>query len=116
MAPPLKTQPNASRPTGAIGKRAQRIMSNTRWPNVQEWALLGFFGMTFYLLDMVRQNPALLGVPSFMQFASQLVGGGLLLAAAWLYSAGKKEGDAGTTTVTTGTPPDQTTVTTEPPK
>lgn len=61
-----------------------------RWPNIHEWALVGFFGLTWETLRMVRENPALLGVPSFMQFASQLVGGGLLLAAAWLYSAGKR--------------------------
>lgn len=95
-------------------KVSRSIKRHSRWPNVQEWALIGFFVMTFYLLWMVQQNPALLGVPSFMQFASQLVGGGLLLAAAWLYSAGKKEGTDAVTTVTTGAPPDQTTVTTEP--
>lgn len=65
------------------------ISGRLRWPNIHEWALLGFFAMTFYLLKMVRDNPALLGVPSFMQFASQLAGGGLLLAAAWLYSSSK---------------------------
>ena len=63
----------------------------TMLPDIRGWALIGFFVMTFYLLWMIDKNPALLGVPSFMQFASQLAGGGLLLAAAWLYSAVKDD-------------------------
>ena len=60
-------------------------------PDMRGWALIGFFAMTFYILQMIKENPSLLGVPSFMQFASQLAGGGLLLAAAWLYSAVKDD-------------------------
>lgn len=68
---------------------AKRKTTRLRWPNLHEWALVGFFVMTFYLLRMIQENPALLGVPSFMQLASQLAGGGILLAAAWLYSSTK---------------------------
>lgn len=62
----------------------------SRWPNTHEWALIGFFVMTFYMLAMIQMNPALLGVPSFMQFAGQLATGGILAAAAWLYAGSAK--------------------------
>lgn len=70
---------------------ASRKLQGPGWPDMRGWALIGFFAMTFYILYMVEKNPALLGVPSFMQFASQLAGGGVLLAAAWLYSAVKAD-------------------------
>ena len=66
-------------------------MRGPGWPDVRGWSLMGFFALTFYLVAMIRENPALLAVPSFMQFASQLAGGGLLLAAAWLFSAVKDD-------------------------
>jgi hypothetical protein len=64
-----------------------------KFPDTRGWALIGFFALTAYTMRMIEANPSLLGVPSFMQFASQLAGGGLLLAAAWLYSAGKRDGE-----------------------
>lgn len=84
---------------------ARRKSTAPRWPNVHEWALIGFFSMTFYLLWMMDQNPSLLAVPSFMQFASQLAGGGILLAAAWLYSSTKPERKDEPTDVVVKNPP-----------
>lgn len=70
------------------------MKSTLRWPNTHEWALIGFFAMTFYMLWMIQENPALLGVPSFMQFAGQLATGGILAAAAWLYAGNRAKARA----------------------
>lgn len=75
----------------ATSQKPKRDWADRFIPDIRGWALIGFFLLTAYTMWMIQQNPALLGVPSFMQFASQLAGGGLLLAAAWLYSAGKRE-------------------------
>lgn len=75
----------------ASKQKPKRDWADRFIPDIRGWALIGFFVLTAYTMWMIQQNPALLGVPSFMQFASQLAGGGLLLAAAWLYSAGKRE-------------------------
>lgn len=75
----------------ASKQKPKRDLLDRLMPDIRGWALIGFFLLTAYTMWMIQQNPALLGVPSFMQFASQLAGGGLLLAAAWLYSAGKRE-------------------------
>lgn len=75
----------------ASEQKPKRDWADRFIPGIRGWALIGFFVLTAYTMWMIQQNPALLSVPSFMQFASQLAGGGLLLAAAWLYSAGKRE-------------------------
>lgn len=66
-----------------------RFPKGTRWPNMHEWAFAVFAFITWYILDMIKNNPALLGVPSFMQFAQAIVGGGLLACAAWLWSSNR---------------------------
>lgn len=59
------------------------------WPDIHGWAFIAFFVMTMYILWMIYENPSLLAVPSFMQFAGQLATGGILAAAAWLWSSNK---------------------------
>ncbi len=80
---------------GLVVIPAKRKNTQLRWPNVHEWALIGFFLITFSLLWMMRENPSLLAVVAFMQFASQITGGGLLLAAAWLFSNTKTDSAGG---------------------
>lgn len=86
-------------------ERRNRRRGDLRWPSQHGWALIGFFAVTFYTLHMIEKNPALLAVPSFMQFIGGLASGGILLAAAWLY-AGVKQPESG--------PPQQVTVTNPP--
>ncbi len=54
-------------------------------PDFRGWAAIGFFAITFQSLVMIDHNPALLGVPSFMQFISMLSTGGVLLVASHLF-------------------------------
>lgn len=72
------------------------LPKNTRWPNMHEWAFAVFAFLTWYCLDMIRTNPKLLAVPSFMQLAQTLITGGILAAAAWLWATNKN--NSGSTT------------------
>jgi hypothetical protein len=59
------------------------------WPDLRGWAVLGFFGLTFFSLEMIRENPALLSVAAFMQYIGALATGGILLVAANLFGGTK---------------------------
>ncbi len=59
------------------------------WPDMRGWAAAGFFALTFYVLYMIEKNPALLSVPSFMQFAGGLIAGGVLAVGAFLFGGTK---------------------------
>ncbi len=58
-------------------------------PDVRGWAIVGFFGLAFKLLDMIGNNQALLKDASFMQFAQSLATGGVLLVATNLFGGTK---------------------------
>lgn len=64
------------------------------WPDFRGWAAAGLFGLTFYMLYMVGQNPRLLGVVSFMQYMSGVTAGGVLLVAMNLFGGNKASIDA----------------------
>lgn len=59
------------------------------WPDFRGWVAFGFFALTFYLLDMIRANPALLANASFMQVLSTVLAGGVLLIAMNLFGGTK---------------------------
>lgn len=59
------------------------------WPDFRGWAAIGFFGLAFQSLYMIDKNPALLGIPSFMQFIGGLATGGVLLVASHLFGGTK---------------------------
>lgn len=95
-------------------------------PDFRGWAAIGFFGLTFMSLAMIDHNPALLGIPSFMQFIGGLATGGVLLVASHLFGGTKSGAETnaklaeaiGTSTpaapgAVTVTPPATVTVTTE---
>jgi len=69
-----------------IDRRRKRGLS---LPDFRGWAAIGFFAITFQSLLMIDHNPALLGVPSFMQFISMLSTGGVLLVASHLFGGTK---------------------------
>lgn len=58
-------------------------------PDFRGWAAIGFFAITFQSLIMIDRNPALLGIPSFMQFVGGLATGGVLLVASHLFGGTK---------------------------
>jgi hypothetical protein len=60
-----------------------------RLPDFRGWAAIGFFAVTFMSLHMIDKNPALLGIPSFMQFIGGLATGGVLLVASHLFGGTK---------------------------
>ncbi len=60
-----------------------------RLPDFRGWAAIGFFAITFQSLLMIDRNPALLGIPSFMQFIGGLATGGVLLVASHLFGGTK---------------------------
>lgn len=58
-------------------------------PDVRGWAIIGFFGITFATLAIIRESPALLKDASFMQFIQGLSTGGILLVASNLFGGTK---------------------------
>jgi hypothetical protein len=67
-------------------------------PDVRGWAMAGYFGLTYYLLKMIDDNPELLANSSFMQFAQALATGGVLLVATNLFGGTKSGAEAGAKT------------------
>lgn len=98
--------------------------SASRWmvpPDQRGWIILGFFGLTWRILEIIRENPALLANASFMQFIGPISGaGGLLLIASFFFgsSKGTAEANARTDAVLeakkTGPDPQPVVVTNEP--
>jgi len=70
----------------------------TRWltpPDERGWIILGFFGLTWRILEIIQLNPALLANASFMQFIGPIAGaGGLLLIASFFFGSSKGTADA----------------------
>lgn len=65
------------------------VIKLPRGPDVRGWAIVGFFALTFMILQMIRENPNLLAVASFMQFAGALATGGVLTVASNLFGGTK---------------------------
>lgn len=59
------------------------------WPDIRGWAVLGFFALAFYLLRMMQTNPKLLADASFMQFATLIISGGVILVGQNLFGGTK---------------------------
>lgn len=49
------------------------------WPDSRGWVILGFFGLEFYILYLIKDDGTLLANASFMQLATTLTTGGVLL-------------------------------------
>jgi len=72
--------------------------SFSRWlapPDQRGWIILGFFGLTLRILEIIQENPALLANASFMQFIGPISGaGGLLLIASFFFGSSKGTAEA----------------------
>lgn len=72
-------------------------MKDKPWflPDFRGFVALGFFLLSWRIVEIIAANPALLKDPAFMQVAGQIMGaGGLLLIAAFLFGASKGASDA----------------------
>lgn len=80
-----------SRPSdlSSIVEKPRFSISGPGWPDMRGWVAIGFFAVTFYVLWMIKQNPALLANASFMQLAGALMTGGPLLVATNLFGGTK---------------------------
>lgn len=120
---PTPTEPKPSRPKGKGPIMVVNLPKGTRWPNIHEWAFAIFAFFTYDILTALKENPALLGIPAYMQFVGQIVTGGILAAAAWLWTSNKageqaakdKAGQPITTTGDVATTGDVTTTHNPPP-
>lgn len=69
-----------------------------RWltpPDHRGWIILGFFGLTWRILEAVVANPLLLANASFMQLVGPISGaGGLLLIASFFFGSSKATSEA----------------------
>lgn len=81
------------------------------WPDARGWVIVGFFGLEFFILWCVREDGTLLANASFMQMATSITTGGVLLIAMNMFGGTKsgsemnaKVGDALTASVTAKAP------------
>lgn len=51
------------------------------WPDARGWVIIGFFGLEFAILWIIREDGTLLTNASFMQLVTTLTTGGVLLIA-----------------------------------
>lgn len=64
-------------------------------PDQRGWIIIGFFGLTWRILEAIASNPALLANASFMQFVQPIAGaGGLLLICSFFFGSSKGASDA----------------------
>lgn len=83
-----------------------------RWPDARGWVIVGFFGLEFFMLYLVKEDGTLLANASFMQTVTALTTGGVLLIAQNLFGGTKsssemnaKVGDALTASVSRNADP-----------
>lgn len=62
-------------------------------PDNKGWLSIAATGVIFFLLNMIRENPALLANASFMQFAGVLGGGSFLVLYAHFFGGTKTGSD-----------------------
>lgn len=65
-----------------------------KWPDVRGWGLIAAVALTYKLLDQMGRNPALLANASYMQFATLVASGTLVLVYANLYGGTKSGTEA----------------------
>lgn len=55
------------------------LIKGPGWPDARGWVIVGFFALEAYLLRMIELNDKLLSNASFMQLATTITAGGVLL-------------------------------------
>lgn len=64
-------------------------MTGIQWPDSRGWFTAGAFALTFFILEMIREDHTLLGSVPFMTLTTAIVGGTLLLISSNLFGATK---------------------------
>lgn len=101
-----------SDPAIVVAPRQTAKLKGPGWPDARGWVIVGFFGLEFYMLYLIKEDGTLLANAAFMQVMTALTTGGVLLIATNLFGGTRsgsemsaKVGDALTASVAKdGTP------------
>lgn len=95
-----------SEPAIVIAPRNIPRVKGPGWPDGRGWVIVGFFGLEFYMLYLIKEDGTLLANAAFMQVMTAITTGGILAIAQNLFGGTRagaemnaKVGDALTASV-----------------